>query len=237
MGSPLPHTKGATQISSKPIAFPVPSTWINEQDIIQLAKGRAGGRKGSCPGDDSRLHGQEGLCNDNMVNTLFSSWDHWRHLCCHPGFGGSRLKEAPLKNVLFPRAFLLIYCSGHFQRPPQASISNGTGLMETLWCSSSGRPLPPPFPCRLPAPALVAGIREHFGGRGFAPHQRGQPALILPEAPSTGKLEPITKQLCYILRKKQMNGGKREKMIITIQQQTELHHAPQREAAVLNLAI
>lgn len=132
MGSPLPHTKGATQISSKPIAFPVPSTWINEQDIIQLAKGRAGGRKGSCPGDDSRLHGQEGLCNDNMVNTLFSSWDRWRHLCCHPGFGGSRLKEAPLKNVLFPRAFLLIYCSGHFQRPPQASISNGTGLMETL---------------------------------------------------------------------------------------------------------
>lgn len=150
-----------------------------------------------------------------------------------PGLWRKQAKRSSTDECPFSRAFLLIYCSGHVQRPPQASVSNGTGpVMQQVWGT-----LLRPSPCRRPAPALVAVIREHFGGRGFAPHQRGQPALILPEAPSTGKLEPITKQLCYSLRKKQMDRGKREKMIITKQQQTELHQAPQREAAVLNLAI
>lgn len=45
---------------------------------------------------------------------------------------------------------------------------------------------------------------------GALPHT-SKPVLILLEASSTGKLEPITKQLHYILRKKQMDGGKREK--------------------------
>lgn len=160
---------------------------------------------------------------------LFSSWDHWRHLCCHLGFGGSRLKKLHWRMSFFQELFLLIYCSGHVQRPPQASVSNGTGL----WCSRSGGTLlhDPLLTDVLPRLWWLSS-REHFGGRGFAPPAKGN-QLLFSQAPSTGKLEPITKQLCYSLRKKQMDRGKREKMIITKQQQTELYHAPQREAAVL----
>lgn len=113
-------------------------------------------------------------------------------------------------------AFLLIYCSGHFQRPPRASLSNSTGLMVTLRrerrralrCRRYWRPFHWLSPCRLSVPALEAITGEHFGGGGFAPHQWAQTVLIIPEVPSAAKLEPITKQLRYSQKEA---DGRREK--------------------------
>ena len=46
MGSPIPYTKRSLPLGGVPIAFPGPSTWISEQDVIQLAKGTGGQGEG-----------------------------------------------------------------------------------------------------------------------------------------------------------------------------------------------
>lgn len=165
----------------------MPSTWINEQDIIQLAKGRAGeGKAVAQETTHTVLHDQEGLCNDNMVNTLFSSWDHWRHLCCHPGFGGSRLKEAPLKNVLFPGLSFSSTALATFR-----GLHKLPSLMElALWrpCDAAalGDPYPDPFladflPQRwwlASGSTLVAGALPHTSEGSQLLFSQRHPALV-----------------------------------------------------------
>lgn len=88
---------------------------------------------------------------------------------------------------------------------------------------------------RLSPPVLGAVTGEPIGSGGFPRFfltQMVRSVLSL----SKRNLEPVTKQLCYSQKETDGRREKGKKMTIT-QQQTELNHVPQHEAAVLNLAI
>lgn len=155
-----------------------------------------------------------------------------------PRLHRKQIREPAVKNVLLPVTFLFIYCSGHFQRPPpRASLSNRAKVV--VRCSGPRDAAGDPSAGHLLAGFLPQLWRLSPGSTlamRLRPAPVGRPVLMIPEACSPGKLEPITKQLRYSQKEtdgRRVKGRKNDNNNTT----NKLHDIPQQEAAVLNLAI